>query len=248
MLLLGVLFVGGVLGMVRNAGPRPPRQRKAPQTPDSQPSLFIDHTLVDPVMQAEIMARCQAMPVKDDPQESANDLGLLSLPDKTEVRVWLVHAADSVLLDEHDQVLLITRLNNPGRGKLALPGGLLDQTPNGMETSLKAALREASEETGIDPALLAKATITKLGSRRKTRPFDIRRAWSKLEGTPVCLGDIFTVSTLGFCVRLPGNLRDIELHAADDATALTILPAREVKLESLAVPDHLELIHAALAS
>lgn len=241
-------------GRVRNARSEPVKrqemnlpEQKRRRSPDDMNPLFVDHMLADPVLQAEITARCQETQSGDDPVCCADDLGLLRLPDGNEIKAWLVHAADSVVLDERDQVLLITRLNHPGRGKLALPGGLLDETPTGMESSLQAALREAAEETGISSAQLAQARITKLGARRKCRPFDIRRAWNNLPGTPIRQGEIFTVSTLGFLVRLSGNLMDMALQAGDDASALHILPAHEVRLEDLAVPDHFELIHAALA-
>lgn len=210
--------------------------------------LFIDHMLADKNVQAQIMARCQAIHVPDDPASVANDLGLLDLPNRTRTRVWMVHAADTVLLDEHDQVALITRLHNPGRGKLALPGGLLDITKEGLESSLTAALREAIEETSISSQLLLKANITKLGHRRTVRPFDIRQAWNNLPGTPVRKGELFTVSTLGFCARLAGNLREIPLQAGDDAGSVEILQATDISQESLAVPDHLAFIHAAIGA
>lgn len=210
--------------------------------------LFIDHTLVDPRVQAQIMARCQAERVPDEPTSVANDLGMLNLPDGTSKQVWLVHAADTVLLDEYNQVALITRRHNPGRGKLALPGGLLDATPHGLESSLTAALREAVEETGISQALLNQAQITQLGHRRSLRPFDIRCAWSNLPGTPVRQGDLFSVSTLGFCARLHGRLQDIAFKAGDDAVTVCISYVNEITPNSLAVPDHMALIQAAMAA
>lgn len=210
--------------------------------------LFIDHTLVDPDLQAEIMSRCRAIHVPDEPTSVANDLGVLHLPDGTYPRVWLVHAADTVMLDEHKQVALITRRHNPGKGKLALPGGLLDATPKGLELSLTAALREVVEETGISSTLLRQAAITQLGHRRAARPFDIRRAWNNLPGTPISKGDLFTVSTLGFRARMQGSLHDIPFMAGDDAESVEILSACSVTLQGLAVPDHLELIKAALTT
>lgn len=44
------------------------------------------------------------------------------------------------------QVLLVRRKRNPGKGRLALPGGFVDQE----ESVEKAALRELREETGIE--------------------------------------------------------------------------------------------------
>lgn len=205
-----------------------------------------DHMLIAPFLQEEIIRRCQNGNFPDEPDAVANDLGLIALPDGESIRVWLCHAADAVILDDLDQTILITRLHNPGSGKRALPGGLLDKTPGGVEQSRHAALREAMEETGISAATLAQAEIIQLGARRHVRPFDIRQAWNDLPGTPVKKHEFFTVSTLAFKVKVPGNLRDLALQAGDDATAINIVPARLVTLEELAVPDHFEIISEAL--
>lgn len=209
-------------------------------------ALFVDNMLVDAALQATIMERCRARMRPDEPAAVADDLGPLHLPDGTITRIWLVHAADAVMLDDLGQIVLITRLHNPGRGKLALPGGLLDATQGGVESSLTAVLREAVEETGISPAFLATAHITQLGHRRFLRPFDIRRAWNNLPGTPISEGELFMVSTLGFRLRLQGDLHAIALKAGDDAAALNLVYAKDVTRETLAVPDHLDLIRDAL--
>lgn len=205
-----------------------------------------NNMLVDPLLQTEIARRCRNGDFPDEPASVANDLGMLDLPNGQTIRVWLCHAADAVLLDDYGQTLLITRLHNPGQGKRALPGGLLDMIPGGVESSRHAALREVTEETGIPAEILAQAAVTQLGRRRHVRPFDIRQAWNNLPGTPVQKNDLFTVSTLAFRVKLPGNLQNLALQAGDDATAVTIIPARQISLTELAVPDHLEMIHAAL--
>ncbi len=202
--------------------------------------------LVDPALQAEIVARCLAGGFGDEPPQPVQALGPLTLPNGTKRAAYLCHAADAVLLDEFGQVALITRLHNPGRGKLAVPGGLLDRVEGAMESSRAAALREAVEETGIDPALLARATITQLGHRRYDRPFDIRSAWNDLPGTPIRQGEFFTVSTLGFRVQLPGNLRDTQLTAGDDAKEVAVFAATSLRPDQFAVPDHPDMIRAAL--
>jgi ADP-ribose pyrophosphatase YjhB (NUDIX family) len=213
----------------------------------SMHTLFQDHMLVAPQLQAEIAARCRAGQFPDEPTAVANDLGLLHLPDGHSIRVWLCHAADCILLDDLWQTVLITRLHNPGKGKFALPGGLLDEAANGrLESSRIAALREATEETGISPTALAQADIRQLGHRRHERPFDIRRAWNNLPGTPVQKGEVFTVSTLAFRVKLRGDLKQMLLKAGDDATAVDVVPAAEIKAEDLAVPDHFDMIREAL--
>ncbi|MGE4483061.1 NUDIX domain-containing protein [Acidocella sp.] len=209
--------------------------------------IFQDHMLVSTPLQTEIAHRCRAGRFPDEPTAVANDLGLLELPGGHVTRVWLCHAADCVLLDDLGQIVLITRRHAPGQGKQALPGGLLDSDgAKGVEQSRLAALREATEETGISSILLAKAEITQLGHRRHERPFDIRRAWNNLPGTPVRKDELFTVSTLGFRVKIHGDLHSIPLEAGDDATAITIRRARDVGADELAVPDHYDMIRAAL--
>ena len=208
--------------------------------------LIQDHMLVAPFLRDEIIRRCQNGNFPDEPNAVANDLGMILLPNGESIRAWLCHAADAVILDDYGQTILITRLHNPGRGKRALPGGFLDKTPEGVELSRHAALREATEETGIAAEILAKAEIMQLGHRRHIRPFDIRQAWNDLPGTPVRKNELFTVSTLAFRMRVTGNLQDIALQAGDGATAINIVSARHITLEELAVPDHLEMISEAL--
>jgi 8-oxo-dGTP pyrophosphatase MutT (NUDIX family) len=206
-----------------------------------------DHMLIDRPLQADIVARCLAGNFGDEPSHAAHALGNISLPDGSVKPVWLCHAADAVLLDDFGQTLLITRLHNPGRGKQALPGGLLDEVDGRTESSHTAALREAMEETGISAEVLAKADIRQLGRRRYNRPFDIRSAWNNLPGTPVQKGDFFTVSTLGFRIKIPGNLQDVALLAGDDATAVHVVDIASLTAGQFAVPDHLEMIREALA-
>jgi 8-oxo-dGTP pyrophosphatase MutT (NUDIX family) len=208
--------------------------------------IIRDFMLTDPVLCAELTARTIAGRFGDDPAQATHELGLLALPDGTSRRAFAVHAADAVLLDDLGQVLLITRLHNPGKGKQALPGGLLDDLAGGVvERSLDAARREAAEETGIAPEVLARAHITQLGHRRFNRPFDVRAAYNNFPGRPIKLGEFFTVSTLGFCLRLPGDLRDVALKAGDDATSVLVRPVAALLPGDFAVPDHLEMILAA---
>ncbi|MDD4363132.1 MAG: NUDIX hydrolase [Atribacterota bacterium] len=51
-----------------------------------------------------------------------------------------------VVRNEHGQLLLVKRKNEPKKGFWALPGGFID---NG-ESAIEAALREMKEETGLD--------------------------------------------------------------------------------------------------
>jgi 8-oxo-dGTP pyrophosphatase MutT (NUDIX family) len=208
--------------------------------------ILRDHMLILPDLQAEIVARCLAGNFGDEPSLAAHPLGEISLPDGSRKPVFLCHAADAVLLDDHGQTVLITRLHNPGRGKQAIPGGLLDEVDGQVEASRTAALREAMEETGISAEALAGADIRQIGHRRYARPFDIRSAWNDLKGTPVRKGDFFTVSTMGFRIKIAGNLNDVALLAGDDATAVHVVQIAGLTPEQFAVPDHMDMIREAL--
>jgi 8-oxo-dGTP diphosphatase len=54
-------------------------------------------------------------------------------------------AADCVVFDDHDRLLLVRRRNPPFQGQFALPGGFVEY---GEETAV-AASRELREETGL---------------------------------------------------------------------------------------------------
>ena len=207
--------------------------------------IIKDHMLVDPALKAEIVARCASGNFGDEPSHAVHALGSITLPDGTQRRVHLRHAADAVLLDDHGQVALITRIHNPGRGKLAVPGGFLDEVDGKVETSRTAALREAMEETGISPDVLAQAEVSQIGHRIFDRPFDIRCAWNNLPGTDIRIGEFFTVSTLGFRVKLQGDLREMHLQAGDDASAVQVFEIAKLRRAQFAVPDHLDMILAA---
>ncbi len=209
--------------------------------------IIRDHMLIDPGLCAEIAARAVAGRFGDNPAAATHDLGLVRLPDGSARRAWAVHAADSVLLDDLGQVALITRLHNPGRGMRALPGGLLDELPGGgVERGEDAARREAVEEAGFAPPLLARLPAMPLGPRLFERPFDVRAAYNDFPGRPIRLGEFFTVSTQGFCLRVPGDLRALGLRAGDDATAVHVCAAAALTRAEFAVPDHLAMIRAAL--
>jgi len=64
---------------------------------------------------------------------------------------WINPAiGSSVFVVDGDMVLYGVRSNNPGKGKLDLPGGFIEVG----ETAEQAAIREAKEELGIDIALI----------------------------------------------------------------------------------------------
>jgi ADP-ribose pyrophosphatase YjhB (NUDIX family) len=210
-------------------------------------AFVIDHMIVDPALQAAIIGRVLAQNFGDAPDQAAHDLGMIALPDGGSAKLFARHAADAVLLDDRDQVVLITRRHNPGQGKLALPGGFLDDVDGVVEDGLTAALREAVEETGISALLRTWSTTYAAGPRRFDRGFDIRVAWNDIAGTAIKKGDFFTVSTQGFGVHVPGDLAALPLKAGDDAAAVHVARIADLREPMFAVPDHFSIIQDALA-
>ena len=201
-----------------------------------------DHIIVDADLRRRITDRFIAAGIGDIPDRAVHELGSVELPGAGVVALHLCHAADAILLDDFDQVVLITRMNNPGAGLLALPGGFLDALNGGVEDPVAAARREAVEETGIEGGLLQGVDAVPVGVRLYDRPFDIRVAWNNLPGTNIRQGEVFGVSTQGFCFKLPGDLRDLRLQAGDDAKAVQVARISALRAEQFAVPDHLPLI------
>jgi len=120
-------------------------------------------------------------------------------------------------------VLLIRRKLNPGKGKLALPGGFLDQ----KETLVEGCLRELREETKIDvplPILRSSITNQKVFDHPNRDP----------RGRAI---------THGYLIEL--NLRGAlpEIRAADDAKEVHWVPLAD--LDQMAMEffnDHMMII------
>jgi 8-oxo-dGTP pyrophosphatase MutT (NUDIX family) len=201
-----------------------------------------DHLIIDPALRSAIIARVLRDHNPDPIVGPAEYLGPFTLPDGKIVQLTLRHAADAILLDDLGQTILITRLNNPGIGKLAVPGGFID----GDETAEAAARREAIEETGISPQLLATAKTLAVMPRLYNRPGDIRIAWNNLPGTEIKKGDIMMVPTQGVCLKLPGDFTKIPLQAGDDAGAVQVAKISQLTQAQFGVGDHLPMLQAAL--
>jgi len=206
--------------------------------------------LIDPSMQEDIIRRAVDGNFGDNPDQAVHSLGTLKTPDGREVAVHLRHAADAVLVDDFGQVVLITRKHNPGAGLKALPGGFMDpvQGTGGAtvaEDAVTAALREATEETGVSRQLLEGARIIPVGHRSYNRPFDIRVAWDDMPGTDIKKGDFFAVSTQAFSVKIPQDLSHTSLKAGDDAKAVLIARMSSLTPDEFGVADHLAMIQAA---
>lgn len=207
-------------------------------------NFLTGHMVTDPAMQHAVITRIIAAKLGDTPSQAVHDLGFMLLPTGAKTRLYARHASDAIILDTHDQILLITRSNDPGAGKLALPGGFIDDINGTPEAPRATAIREAHEETAIATSLLTEAKP--IGHRAYDRPFDIRAAWNDPPGTPIKKGEWFGVSTQGFRFLIPGNLADIKICAGDDAKAAGIYRIAALNPADFAVPDHLPMIRAAL--
>jgi ADP-ribose pyrophosphatase YjhB (NUDIX family) len=212
-----------------------------------------DDMLIDPSVQEEIIRRAVGAHCGDNPNQAIHSLGTLEMPDGQEVAVHLRHAADAILLDDFGHVVLITRKHNPGAGLKALPGGFMDpvQGIGGAivaEKAAVAALREATEETGISKRVLERAHVIPVGHRSYDRPFDIRVAWGDMPGTDIKKGDFFAVSTQAFCVKTTQDLSHVFLKAGDDARAVFVARIASLTPDEFGVADHLPMIQAAIVA
>jgi ADP-ribose pyrophosphatase YjhB (NUDIX family) len=162
------------------------------------------------------------------------------------VKAHVMHAVDPIISDG-DELVMINRVNPPGKGKPALPGGMIDPTKGGgVESAVQAAAREACEEAGVDNLHECKSEL--IGTRNFDRPFDVRVATSEglFEKYGIHQGDIFLVSTQAVRFFVP-DLANTTLTAGDDALPGT---ARRVEISSLkkedcGIPDHFDMIVAA---
>jgi ADP-ribose pyrophosphatase YjhB (NUDIX family) len=116
-------------------------------------------------------------------------------------------ASAAILVDAHHRVLLIRRAHEPARGKLAFPGGFIDN-----DESVEAGLRrEVREEVGLELG-----TFAFLLSHPNTYPYR---------------GVLYHTIDLIFVARVP----DLSVARPLDAVAeLVVLPVAEVRPEDLA--------------
>jgi len=213
-------------------------------------SFIKDNMLIDPSMQREIIRRAIDGNFGDNPNQAVHSLGTVQTPDGRAVAAHLRHAADAVLMDDFGHVVLVTRKHNPGAGLKALPGGFMDPVRGSggaavAENAVTAALREATEETGIGKRLLEGAHIIPVGHRSCNRPFDIRVARGGIPGTDIKKGDFFAVSTQAFCVKITQDLLRVSLQAGDDAKGVLVATISSVTPDEFGVADHLAMIQAA---
>jgi bifunctional NMN adenylyltransferase/nudix hydrolase len=118
-------------------------------------------------------------------------------------------------------VLLVRRGAQPGKGKLALPGGFLDQS----ETLLDGAIRELREETKLK---VPEAVLR--GSIKNQRTFDDPHRSAR--GRTI---------TTAFLIQLPLVTELPKVKGSDDAEEAMWVPLSELKAEDL-FEDHFFII------
>lgn len=119
-------------------------------------------------------------------------------------------AVSVILLNPAQEVLLIRRARDPGKGRLALPGGFVDAG----ETAETALAREVREEVGLE--LLG---IDYLTSYPNIYPYK---------------GINYPVLDFSFVGRVESFA---EARALDDVAELIVVPAKNVAAEELAFPS-----------
>lgn len=118
-------------------------------------------------------------------------------------------ATVAVVRNNHDEILVATRANNPGKGMLDLVGGFMDLG----ETAEEGLCREVQEETGLE---VSPADVTYLFSQPNTYPYG---------GITLHTIDLF------FEVKVQGNILP---KAQDDVAALRWIPLSEICIEDFA--------------
>jgi 8-oxo-dGTP diphosphatase len=135
------------------------------------------------------------------------------------------------------EVLLIRRKDGTAEGgKWALPGGFIDSDSKkgepfkpGKETPEQAALRELTEESGLDLQSI-QDQVKKVGTfdTRGRDPRDNAEAWAVSDA---------------FSVKLPKDMADAYVQGRDDADRAEWVPVSELKNRELAF-DHASILNA----
>jgi ADP-ribose pyrophosphatase YjhB (NUDIX family) len=121
-----------------------------------------------------------------------------------------------LILDTNGDALFIRRARDPGRNKLALPGGFVDRG----ETAEAAAMREVREEAGV-----------KLDNLEFLASFPNLYAYREVEYPTV---DLFFVA----------HVRGRTASPLDDVTEVVWMPPSSLLDEDLAFPSHAKALRS----
>jgi len=199
----------------------------------------------------EIAERAKKLHVDSSPDKASHELGTITLSNGQKVNAWTVHSVDPVIISADGQyVVTIKRRNDPGKGKPALPGGLIDPKAGGpkgsVETAIEAAVREAGEEVHID---ISKAKATVIGARNMDRPDDIRiaRGDGLFKAYGIKDGEAFMVSAQPVLFIVPGLSQEM-INAGDDAEegSAKLVKISDLKKEDFGIPLHYDEIMQAV--
>jgi len=116
------------------------------------------------------------------------------------------------LVNEHDEVLVVTRGNQPGKGLITMPGGFVD----GPESFERAIARELQEELNLSPSDYHDAQYITSG------PNDYRYGGE----------DISILNTI--CWARVSS--DIKFTAGDDVASAQFMPIDDIPTEKLYLP------------
>jgi ADP-ribose pyrophosphatase YjhB (NUDIX family) len=129
-------------------------------------------------------------------------------------------AVGAILVDAKERVLLLRRAREPGRGKLAFPGGFV----NDDETAEAAIRREVLEEVGV--TLDASVPLRFLSSHPNHYP----------EGNYARAGSTYSVVYRTIDLFFVVTLLELksEKHDPEEVSEVVVLPFRELVPEELA--------------
>lgn len=138
--------------------------------------------------------------------------------------VVVTPAAVALVRDAQGRLLLMRRAHEPARGKLGLPGGVIEP----WQTAEQACSREVLEETGITVPESAWRYLCTLNNRYDWQGY----TWPTL--------DILLVATVD----------DFDAAQAVDgeATEVVALPLNEIALDDLAFPTHVDGVRRLLVA
>jgi len=194
---------------------------------------------------ADIVARAKRLYFPGNPDYAAHYLGRITLLGGHVAKAWVIHAADPVITDGKN-VVLINRKNPPAAGLPSLPGGMLDPLPDGtVEDVIRASAREALEEAGIQ---IKDVKGHPIGMRNMDRPQDVRVAVNNdLKKYGIRQGDVFMVSTQAVLFDIP-NLAAVALRAGSDAerNSARLVPIADLTRDNMGIPDHYDMIREAV--